>query len=280
MKTFVEYAIVRFMPISETQEFANVGIVLWSNTEHKVLTKLAPAPFHRINNFFDDVDGNLYKVARSLMEAELTRITNYVHGKGQKYTDSIMKEFTRQREGVMTFSEPGALLTNDPQIALEQLYNTYIGRDLKVTKEQRERSMVRELRACFNTLPLKYREKPLNTGFGEIKVPLVAAIGNDLRAIKPMAFNHSKPMDIADHGDKWISRIGHALKAGAISPENFLFTVEGPRSKKDDVLMAYDTVVQGMKDIGVNVIPFASTDDILDFAEPDFSNGSKDFALS
>lgn len=279
MKTFVEYAIVRFMPISETQEFANVGIVLWSNTEHKVLTKLAPAPFHRINNFFDDVDGNLYKFARSFMEAELARITTYVHGKGKEYTDSVMKEFIRQREGVMTFSEPGALITNDCQIALEQLYNTYIGRDLKVTKEQRERGMVRELRESFNTLHLKYKEKPLNTGFGEIKVPLVAEIGSELRAIKPMAFNHSKPMDIADHGDKWISRIGHALKAKAINPENFLFTVEGPRSQKDDVLMAYETVVEGMKGIGVNVIPFSSTRDILDFAEPDLTDTAKDFAL-
>lgn len=280
MKTFVEYAVVRFMPISETQEFANVGIVLWSNTEHKVLTKLAPTPFHRINHFFDDVDGNLYKVARSFMELELARITTYVQGESQKHTDSIMKEFTRPREGVMTFSELGALLTNDPQIALEQLYNTYIGRDIKVTKEQRERSMVRELRERFSTLPVKYREKPLNTGFGEIKVPFVTAIGNDLRAIKPMAFNHPRPMDIADHGDKWISRIGHALDAQAISPKNFLFTVEAPRSKKDDILKAYETVIKGMEGIGVNVIPFANTHDILDFAEPNLLHAPSDFALN
>lgn len=268
MKTLFEYAVVRFMPFAETQEFANVGIVLWASSPNLVLTKLAPAPFARINNFFEDLDGNLYKKARHFMVMELERIRNYaMHSEGNKL-DTIMQELTRHREGVITFSETGALLSDNPEAILDQLYRTYIGRDLPVSKEQRERMMVRELKSRLNNLPLKYKEQSLTTGFGQIRVPLVTKIGCNLRAIKPMAFNQTKPIDIADHGDKWIARIRHALDAKAIEPSDFLFTVEPPKSNKDEVLLAYESVQKGMKKLGVNVIPYESTNKIIKFAEP------------
>lgn len=281
MKTLFEYAVVRFMPFAETQEFANVGIVLWASSPNIVLTKLAPAPFTRINNFFEDLDGNLYKKARHFMVMELERIKNYaMHSEG-KQLDAIMHELTRHREGVMTFSETGALLAEHPETVLNQLYRTFIGRDLPANKEQRERIMVKELRSRLNSFPLQYKEKSLDTGFGQIKVPLVAEIGNCLRAIKPMAFNQAKPIDIADHGDKWISRVRHALDAKTIEPDDFLFTIEPPKSKKEDVLMAYESVQKGMRRLGVNVIPYQSTAEIIKFAEPDkLYTAPQDFKLS
>lgn len=279
MKTLYEYAVVRFMPFAETQEFANVGIVLWSGSPNIVFTKLAPAPFARINGFFDDLDGNLYKKARHFMELELSRIKSFAASTEEKQFDAIMHELTRQREGVMTFSEPGALLAEDPETVLKKLYDTYIGRDLPMSKEQRERVMVKELRARLNRLPLRYREKSLDTGFGQIKVPLVTEIGASLRAIKPMAFNQAKPIDIADHGDKWISRIRHVIEAKALAPNNFLFTVEPPKSKSDDVLTAFELVYKGMMNLGVQVIPYSDTEHIIEFAQPELSEAPVDFKL-
>ena len=279
MKTLFEFAVVRFMPFAETQEFANVGIVLWSSNPNTVLTKLAPAPFNRINNFFDDLDGKLYGNAREIMELELRRIKHYVMNSSMKEFDAVMSELTRQREGVMTYSEVGGILADNAEYVLNKLYATFIGRDLPLNKEQRERLMVNELKTMFMNLPFKYKEKPLDTGFGKIKVPLVTIIGHELRAIKPMAFNQVKPMDIVEHGDKWISRIGHALDAKSVEAENFLFTVESPRSKKEEIIMAYESVVKNMNRLGVNVIPFDNTSNIMDFAEPDILKNSDNFKL-
>ena len=279
MKTLYEFSVIRFMPFAETQEFANVGIVLWSSNPNVVLTKLAPAPFNRINNFFDDLDGKLYGNARQIMDLELDRIKRYVTSSSIKDFDSIMSELTRQREGVMTYSEVGGVLADNAEYVLEKLYSAFIGRDLPVSKEQRERIMVGELKNMFACLPYSYKEKPLDTGFGKIKVPLVTVIGHEVRAIKPMAFNQIKPMDIVEHGDKWISRIGHALDAKSVDAENFLFTVDTPKSKKEEILFAYESVINNMIGLGVNVIPFSNTSEVMSFANMDLLKTSAKFKL-
>lgn len=281
VRKLFEYAVIRFMPFAETQEFANVGIVLWANDyPNTVLIKLAPAPFTRINNFFDDIDGGLYGKARSFMETELERIKHYAKRVDGNELSAVMHELTRKREAVMTFSETGVVLAENGDDILNRLYQTYIGRDLPVTKEQRERLMVRELREQFGSLPFRYKESSVDAGFGKIKIPLVTVIGRDLRAIKPMSFNQAKPMNIADHGDKWISRVGHILDAKAVKAEDFLFTIEAPKSNKHEILMAFDSVKNGMKRLGVQVLPFKNKEKILDFAEPDLSIAPVDFKLT
>lgn len=280
MKTLYEYAVVRFMPFAETEEFANVGIVLWGTKPNVIRTKLAPAPFQRINSFFDDLDGNLYRQARYYMELELKRITSFANQVGPKQLDDVMFEVTRKREGVMTFSETGAILGENADEVIDKLYKTYIGRDLPLTKEQREHKMVQELKTSLLKSPFKYKERTLDAGFGNIKVPLVTNIGANLRAIKPMAFNQPKPMDIADHGDKWIARIRHAIEAGSIKPDDFLFTVEAPKTSKDEQQRAFETICKGMTALGVNVIPFKDRSKVIAFAEPDIAETSENFQLN
>jgi len=48
MKTLCLYAIVRFMPYAETQEFANVGVVMCVPDKNIFKFKLAPKHFARI----------------------------------------------------------------------------------------------------------------------------------------------------------------------------------------------------------------------------------------
>ncbi|ENO1788115.1 DUF3037 domain-containing protein [Vibrio vulnificus] len=280
MKTLYDYAVVRFMPFAETEEFANVGIVLWGTKPNTIEIKLAPVPFQRINSFFDDLDGKLYPQARHYMELELTRIMKYANEVGPNQLDSLMQEVTRQREGVMIFSEVGTILGDDAKTVVNKLYETYIGRDLPLSKEQREHKMVQELKSKLLQSPLQYKEKNLETGFGKIKVPLVANIGANLRAIKPMAFNHPRAMEIADHGDKWISRVRHAIDANSIKPEDFLFTVEEPKSRKEEPQRAFEIICNSMKALGVNVIPFKDKQKVLEFAEPDLSAAPDDFCLN
>ncbi|HFQ4957718.1 TPA: DUF3037 domain-containing protein [Vibrio vulnificus] len=280
MKTLYDYAVVRFMPFAETEEFANVGIVLWGTKPKTIEIKLAPVPFQRINSFFDDLDGKLYPQARHYMELELKRIMKYANEVGPNQLDSLMQEVTRQREGVMIFSEVGTILGDDAKTVVNKLYETYIGRDLPLSKEQREHKMVQELKRKLLQSPLQYKEKAIETGFGKIKVPLVTNIGANLRAIKPMAFNHPRAMEIADHGDKWISRVRHAIDANSIKPEDFLFTVEEPKSRKEEPQRAFEIICNSMKSLGVNVIPFKDKQKVLEFAKPDLSAAPDDFCLN
>ncbi|MEZ8532495.1 DUF3037 domain-containing protein [Vibrio cyclitrophicus] len=77
MKVALQFAIVRFMPFAETSEFANVGILAFAPKTGFVSYKLAPARFKRVSDFFDDLEGQLYKQAIANFEDELNYIQNF-----------------------------------------------------------------------------------------------------------------------------------------------------------------------------------------------------------
>lgn len=51
-----QYKIVRFTPYVETEEFANVGVVLYCPATGVLDYKLAPKRFGRVTSFFDGMD--------------------------------------------------------------------------------------------------------------------------------------------------------------------------------------------------------------------------------
>lgn len=280
MKVALQFAIVRFMPFAETSEFANVGVLAFAPKTGFVGYKLAPTRFKRVTDFFDDLEGQLYQQAIANFEEELCYIKNYAKDiSGQELVD-VMHEVTRTREGLMTFGDLSVMITNDTTLALELLFDRYIGRDFKDTKEYREQQMVRVLRKeLISNLTVRYKEQSLNTGFSKFKVPLVAKEANITKAIKPLAFDQKTPLALVDHGDRWISRVKHLLQANTLRDSDFLFTIEEPRSKKDEFLAAFETVHTGMKELGVKVLPYKNKSEILKFAEFDLDNLVDDFQL-
>ncbi|MGR6863419.1 DUF3037 domain-containing protein [Aliivibrio salmonicida] len=279
MKVALQFAIVRFMPFAETSEFANVGILAFAPKIGFVSYKLAPARFKRVSDFFDDLEGQLYKQAIANFEDELNYIQNFAKNISGNELVGLMTELTRTREGLMTFGETGAMLTDDCNFAVEQLFGRYIGRDFKDAKEYREQQMVKALRQELKILTIRYKEQSLDTGFSQFKLPLVAKEANITKAIKPLAFDQSTPLALVDHGDRWISRVKHLLQAKALNEDDFLFTIEKPRSKKEEFLVAFDTVYIGMKELGVKVLPYKNSIEILKFAEFNLDDSVDDFKL-
>lgn len=281
MKTLMKYAIVRFMPFAETEEFANIGVVTWTPNSHWFSYKLVPDAFPRINHFFDDLDGSLFKHAHRYINEELARVAEFVRS-NPRQLDNIVTEVTRPREGVMIFGAHGAILTEHPKDTLNQLYQTFIGRDAVPSKEQRERAMVHELKARLDALPfkLKYKEKALDTNFGAVKLPLVASVGSTVKGIKPIAFNQSTPLQLVDHGEKWVARVRYIINANSLLPNNFMFAVEAPTSNKTVYRKAYEGVENAMRDLGVHVHQFNDKNQLIDFAKFDTELLRDEFKLN
>ncbi|MEL4399075.1 DUF3037 domain-containing protein [Shewanella algae] len=280
MNTLCHYAIVRFMPFLETEEFANVGIILFSTHGSYAGYKLAPKRFARVTNFFDDLEGKLYTNAIAIFSEEMQRVTSIgseLYGKEQF---AFFKEVTRKRESLLRFGEIRTIAVNSPQKALEELYEYYVGRNF-VTKEYREDLMVKALRKDLNrnVSAIHYRQKVLTGEFdSEVTLPLVATVHDSYRAIKPIAFNQHKPMNLLEHGEKWIHRIKRLINADTVSPSQFLFAVEPPKSDDRALNSAYADIERKLNKLRVNVLPFAAKEHIYRFArakmiapEPDFT---------
>lgn len=281
MKLALNFCTVRFMPFAETSEFANVGVLVYAPQIGYVDFKLAPTKFKRVSDFFDDLEGALYLNAISTFEDELKYVKKYGSEFSGVQLVNFMREITRAREGIMTFGDTGVILTNNVNDTLNQLFDRFIGRNFAESKEYRERQMVKALRKDLtdSISNVKYKEQSLDTGFSSFKLPLVAKAANTVKAIKPLAFDQNSPLLLADHGDRWISRVKHLLNGKAIKESDFLFAIEKPRSKKEEFVAAFHSVEKGMRDLGVKVIPFEKRSQIIKFAEFDISSTIDDYSL-
>nr|WP_282097985.1 DUF3037 domain-containing protein [Shewanella oncorhynchi] len=263
------YAIIRFMPFLETEEFANVGVLLFAPQTGYSAFKLAPKRFARVTDFFDDLDGNIYQKGLHIFETELQRVTvdhAYLTGKSQL---GVFQEVTRLREGVFRFGNMSAIFADDPAKKLDELYDYFVGRDF-VTKEYREQVMVKTLRGGLrkNVSDMHFVQKELTGELNTaIKMPLVATLDTYLKVIKPLAFNHTKPMSLLEHGEKWIGRAKRLLNNDTVQPQHMLFTVEKPTKCKYDLEAAYLEIEREMLNLGVNVLPFADKQAIYQFAK-------------
>jgi hypothetical protein len=281
MRLALHFSTVRFMPFAETSEFANVGVLVYAPQIGYTDFKIAPVKFKRVSDFFDDLDGSLYAKAIATFEDELNYVKKYSYELTGDCLADFMREITRTREGIMTFGETGVMLIDDPKAALDLLFDRFVGRTFADNKEYREKQMIRVLRTELSSsiTNVRYKEQSLDTGFSSFKLPLVAKAANMVKAIKPLAFNQNTPLLLADHGDRWISRVKHLLNGCALRKEDFLFTIERPKSKKKEFNDAFEIVEAGMRDLGVNVLPFDKRSEIIEFAEFDISNSVDDYVL-
>jgi hypothetical protein len=280
MRVALHYSIIRFMPFSETQEFANIGVLAFVPRTGYVDFRIAPKRFKRVSDFFEDIDGRLYKSAVCTFEEELNSVKKFAKGIKENELVDIMLEITREREGIMTFADSGIMITEEPEAALDELFGIYIGRNFKETKEYRELQMVRALKKELTTnLNIKYKEEKLDAGYGPLKLPLVSHFDKEIKAIKPLAFDQKTPLMLADHGERWISRVKHLIKAKVIRNDNFLFALEKPTNQADEFQTAYSVVTREMKDLGVQTTDFAQRSTIFDFARANVGSAD-DFHLT
>ncbi|AUI67229.1 DUF3037 domain-containing protein [Beggiatoa leptomitoformis] len=137
-KILCQYAIVRFMPTIETEEFINVGIVLLATQHHFFGFKLTNKRYGRITHFFHKEARDAYLFAKeNILEKELIRIQKLLdkyqlenHSK-KEYSDfarTIFNELIRPRETAIRFSEQKVLLSNNVENTLEDLFASYVNR--------------------------------------------------------------------------------------------------------------------------------------------------------
>lgn len=260
------YAVIRFMPFTETREFANIGVVVADPKTGIFLYKLAPRKFSRVTQFFEDIDGRLYRNAIEVFDGELKRLQCYFakHGlRGKEFVERF-NELTRRRESVVHFSETGRIFDENASTTIEMLFKRFVARDF-ATRYYREQHMVKTLREKLSVCsPAKFIEKNLQAGLYDIKLPLVHSFAAQHRIIKPLALTQQTPLKAMVHGETWINHIKRLVKNEVIQPEHVLFTVEKP-AEKTDILPVYNEIVREIDSIGVHALDFSNLDAVIDY---------------
>lgn len=236
-KHAVSYAIIRFQPHVETEEFANIGIVLVAPRMSFLDFRIEDRRLGRLTSFFDTVEAATTRGVLKSYHVELKRIRDLAGhiGNGQKRfefelsdnAEHLFHALTKNREGMIRFSEVRFAMTDNPKDKLDELFNYYVRRNF-AGAVYREGLLEKQVRALLKLRDLGRNFKPMafSDGLYSAKFPFVEVVEDKpLKVLKPIYLGQDDPTRILDHGNKWLFTI-QRLKDKL--PPDVVVAVEGP----------------------------------------------------
>jgi hypothetical protein len=277
MKLPCDYAILRFLPYPETEEFVNAGVVLLQAKTGFFRFDIAKR-WKRVTAFFAELDADVYRAGLGFVRQELQEFEHYFGG-GVNARRGLALEFpgiaaafanlVRPRESLFRYSGIRTVMAEDPAKKLADLFDQYVMRQFATEKEYQETVMANRLRKLFVETKLNefYREHgSLGRDDYEVSVPFIYQRADKvLRAIKPLNLNQESTTRVADHGDMWVSRM-RRLRALDALPELMIFPIREPTEGKRRV--AAREIVKELKNYGAAVVPFEAPEAVISLARP------------
>lgn len=260
-KEIFQYAIVRFMPLIETEEFANIGVVAVCEKTGQIGYKLQAKKYARITHFFEGLGQDLYLSSIRNFGTELTRIKQFANKENIK---GLFEELVRPRETIMRFGEARVILGADLNTSINELFEYYVGRNF-VTKEYKEALMERRVKEILKVGQLEalYTKKTLSDGIYEATIPFVSI--HNTKALKPLHLAYEKPSQAIDHGMAWLNRVAELRRRNVLG-DNILFTVDKP-DENTKVYLAYEDLLRRFAVEGISAVQFEDTEAVLNFAK-------------
>lgn len=276
MKTACHYAIVRFMPFVETEEFANVGVVLFAPQACYFGFRLLGNRTSRITNFFEQMEVATYRAFMRDLREELDRVSaafkalgtdRRLSGMDEKATWALWSELTKPRASLVRFGEGRLVLAADPVAKLQDLYGYYVERNF-VTREYREQVLERNVRQVLKGADLARQFQPARVGNEEYhaQFPFVQMDGETpVKAIKALTLSQTDPVRIIEHGGQWVLRVNQLRKRGLL-PKHVLFAVDEDTKANGLRAQARAEVLAELRGLDVEVAALGQEQRLLDFA--------------
>lgn len=266
MKYPCKYNIIRFQPYAETDEFANVGITLYSTLTHTLYFKLLPTQqTKRINGFFDQLDKNIFKQSIRTLQQELERVEALIRTV-QKPLD-LYDYLTQPSDGIIRYGAPRAKLTDDPAAAVVELYEYYVNHSF-IREPSHEDLMQKRLQQLLQQRRLDhiYKERTLGDKVFEVRIPFVTEEEKP-RILKPIHFTHSQSKQLMDHGLYWLTNMNQLFRKRLALPEKTLFAYQAPHYKDGVLSDAFEDVKAQIKERGIHLLSIEDEQKILKFAQ-------------
>lgn len=253
------YSIIRFLPFVETEEFANIGVIMFAPTERFFDFRISKK-WRRIGTFFEPLERRVFAEGIRAFEEELIRTREQAKallekGAGPTAAQWLFDDVVRTREALFRFSTVRAVMTEAPAAKLDQLFEDYVEHAF-ATPEYHEALVERTVRGVLRREGLTQRYRPFKLGTGALQfgVPFaeVDQAGCVHRVIKPMHLAHEDPVHILDHGNQWVGRLRHLDRVKAM-PEAFLLAVTEPPLDNVDRHAAFEEVKQGLEQVGAAI---------------------------
>lgn len=267
-KQICKYSIIRFQPYPETEEFANIGIVLYATASKRLEFRLLDGKQHaRITHFFDHpMCKDVFVQTRKIIRAEIERIKKFLDETVNVDVD-LYAELIRCREDIIRFSDSRVLFCIDPVATVDKLFEHYIHRSF-IHEPVHEEKMKKQVRDLLNHCNLgeKYKEGTIGEADKyEVRFPFVYK-NTKQTVIKPIHFKHEKPSLLIDHGLSWLAKIQQLEKYRFIRPDEILFAYDAPDANQSSLFNAFNEIKGQIESEGIVMADINCNEDIVKFA--------------
>lgn len=268
------YAIVRFLPYPETEEFVNIGVVMACPQTGFFDYRLETRRRERVTHFFPEIDPVLLTAGRKAFHAELERVTVDMRpGNTAQLTletearelNDRFRYLTRPTESLFRFGECSTLITTNPEAELERLFKDHVHRRFAVPGSGYEHVMANRLQQTLRTHDIRtFREARVGNDSYHVTMPMVHKMdGLADRVIKPFDLRKETPKAIFDHGDPWCGRLMRLRNEGVLPP-HILFAIRYPL--EETLRQAAVDVQEGLREFGVVPVDAADEAQVIAFA--------------
>lgn len=221
------YALIRFVPFPETEEFANVGVIAINPITQQFKFRLETNKHKRISDFFQLKEKSLYKSTVLRIKEELLALQDMVES-GSLSAEAGFNGLVRPYQNLVQISKArgGLAQCKDLSLLVDNLYENYV--DFAVAKrESAQQRLTEKVAQYVHDLNLEYPFSKQDIGTEEysVKFPLVQKRFNGNRVIKPLFLGDTDPKVILDRSDKFLSEMKR-LRQFAALPQDILVTYD------------------------------------------------------
>lgn len=233
----ISYAIIRFQPLVETEEFANIGIVLVAPRISFLDFRLETKRLSRLTSFFDSLEPASIRSVLKNYQAEMKRIRDLAGHKGDGQTrfqfeladnaEHLFRALTKDREGMIRFSETRFAMAESPKAKLDELFEYYVRRNF-VSAQYKEGLLEKSVRHLLKlrSINKNFKRHTFGDGVYSATFPFVEMKEDKpIKILKPIYLGQSDPNRILEHGNKWLFTVNRLKE---FLPADVVFAVQGP----------------------------------------------------
>lgn len=267
-KIACKYVILRFTPYSQTEEFANVGVVLYSKAMNIFQFKVDRVDAgNRVAKFFHIDDKRFYKEALTSYEKEL----KYMHELVQQNEVSAEYAFNmlvRPRATLFSYGTARAILTSDVKTSVNDIFNRMVRHSADEQVIARS-NLYGTLKSQLDMLQL---ERPFRlhsfTKDGFVAKYNLTQLGSEdlpFKIIHPIDLtNKTSPNEAWNIIDKNESRLNR-MRQLELLPEEVLIPYSLSDDAPSEVFHVWKSVKSELTSFG-KVVSIEDTDSIKEFA--------------
>jgi len=266
-RQIAQYSIIRFQPFTETEEFANVGLVLYLPESKELYFKLRPPKeYRRICQFFEPLDKKIYTHSLKIIQDELERLQAYAQ-EAENIHVNFYDELIRTREDIIQYSHSRVLFTSNVKDTLDNLFHQYVHRSFphKTGFEDEMQKRIKALLEASNLNKTFTKGSIGNENIYNVALPFVNQVTNS--AIKPIHFQHKQPNQLIEHGSMWLSKIQQLKRHNFIQPHQILFAFQKPEQTQGVLFNAFHDIKEQIEEFGIIMADIQKPEQITNFAQ-------------